>query len=146
MVSITFEIDGLDEVRHRYNSLGEGVRESHILGRAFAEIGTVMVEDVMGTISEAFPPASEPGEPPHVRTGALRRSVRVKEASPLYVAVAAGGAGTLVPYAAALEFGTSKMEPRPFMIPAVNRLLEGGDIERILTEAMDEYVAEGTEQ
>ncbi len=55
--------------------------------------------------------ASAPGEPPASDTGALARSIKVKYDR---------GAGTAsvvayAPYAYWLEFGTTKMAPRPFM-------------------------------
>ena len=44
----------------------------------------------------------------------MRRSVRIEKAEDFSVIVAAGGSGTAVNYARALEFGSSRMEPSPF--------------------------------
>jgi len=62
---------------------------------------------------------SAPGEPPAVDTGRLRASIthRVETEGEEI----AGYVGTNVEYATDLEFGTSKMAERPFMIPAVER-------------------------
>lgn len=62
--------------------------------------------------------ASAPGEPPASDTGALVRSIRTD-----YARIEAG-VGSVVASAAhapALEYGTERMEPRPFMRPAVAR-------------------------
>ncbi|HQM02115.1 MAG TPA: HK97 gp10 family phage protein [Ruminococcus flavefaciens] len=62
---------------------------------------------------------SAPGEPPAVVTGRLRASIthRVQVES----GEVAGYVGTNVEYAPDLEFGTSKILPRPFMLPALQR-------------------------
>lgn len=61
--------------------------------------------------------ASSPGKPPKSDTGALSKSVSVKRTG-------AGASEVRIksPYAAALEYGTSKMRPRPFVAPAVTEL------------------------
>jgi HK97 gp10 family phage protein len=60
--------------------------------------------------------ASAPGEPPAVLTGNLKNSIRA-------AAVGDGSSSWEVrvgaEYGAPLEFGTARMEPRPFMRPAV---------------------------
>lgn len=66
--------------------------------------------------------ASAPGEPPAVRTGALRASVgqpHVGRSGRFLV-------GTLeitAPYAGYLERGTPRIKPRPFAMPAVEKVL-----------------------
>lgn len=62
---------------------------------------------------------SAPGEAPAVDTGRLRASIthRIEhdgDESAAYV-------GTNVEYAPYLEFGTIRMAPRPFMVPAIER-------------------------
>jgi len=60
---------------------------------------------------------SVPGNPPAVDTGRLRASIthRIVDESP-----AAAYVGTNLDYAYDLEFGTSKMAPRPFLQPAID--------------------------
>ena len=63
--------------------------------------------------------ASAPGEAPAVDTGRLRSSIK-------YSLVASGKLaeviiGSDVEYAKYLEMGTSKMEPRPFLQPALEK-------------------------
>lgn len=60
--------------------------------------------------------ASAPGEAPAVDTGILMGQIDVKVDSPLQARV-----GTNNEYAEHLEFGTSRMEPRPFLAPAFEK-------------------------
>jgi len=66
---------------------------------------------------------SAPGQPPNVQTGHLRRSITWQAPSALVRLV-----GSFMPkkdagsnYAAALEYGTSKMQARPFLRPSLAR-------------------------
>jgi len=79
---------------------------------------------------------SAPGEPPHVRTGTLRRSIGFEtfRIGRMFV----GRVGTNLKYGRWLEEGTSRMAPRPYLRPALdsqrNRIVEeieaaGGDME-----------------
>jgi len=55
---------------------------------------------------------SAAGEPPGVNTGALRASIHVENLGQFRRGIATG-----VDYAIHLEFGTTKMAARPFMVP-----------------------------
>jgi HK97 gp10 family phage protein len=58
---------------------------------------------------------SAPGAAPNTDTGALVRSIAVEiEMGDIFV-------GSTLPYASHLEFGTTTMQPRPWLIPAVER-------------------------
>lgn len=64
------------------------------------------------------PPPSQPGEGPSVRTGLLRASITWRpgaDAESPYVDV-----GSAVEYAPYVELGTSRMEARPFLRPALD--------------------------
>lgn len=80
---------------------------------------------------------SPPGAPPNADTGELHTSITTvdRENSPRRIEVEVGANA---PYAAALEYGTSKMEPRPFMSPAfrlhVNRI--EGNVRRAVQRAL----------
>lgn len=63
------------------------------------------------SISEGYPPASIPGEPPHVRTGALRNSVTHEVGDFEEIA----RIGTNLPYGRHLELGTKHMPARPWL-------------------------------
>ena len=63
--------------------------------------------------------ASAPGEAPASDTGRLVNSIQAYNSGG-GEAFTVAGRGT-VGYAAMLEFGTSKMAPRPFMLPALEK-------------------------
>lgn len=63
---------------------------------------------------------SAPGEPPGVDTGALQRSITVQQVGHLRYVVAVG-----TEYAAYLEYGTSNMAARPFLLPAFKTIVKG---------------------
>jgi len=58
------------------------------------------------------PPRSQPGEAPHVDTGALRGSIEI---IPIPAGQKGYSVGSGLDYAVYLELGTRKMDPRPFM-------------------------------
>jgi len=67
-----------------------------------------------GAVSGKHHLPSRPGEPPNQDTGVLANNIETTLVAPLVVHVSSNA-----PYAAALEYGTSKMAPRPYMAPAV---------------------------
>jgi HK97 gp10 family phage protein len=69
-----------------------------------------------GAVSGKGHVPSLPGEPPNEDTGVLRTHIETTQVAPLKVEVSSNA-----PYAAALEFGTSKMGERPYMGPATAR-------------------------
>jgi phage gpG-like protein len=60
---------------------------------------------------------SQPGETPGVDTGKLRNSIRAERERAAQWAIS-----TDTEYAAHLEFGTSRMAPRPYMAPGLDYL------------------------
>ena len=119
----SLRVDGLEEVMETLAERAPEKIQRHI-GRGLLELAARFTETVQASISESSPPPSEPGEPPHLRTGALRRSVQIVKAEPDEVTVEVSA-----PYGAHLEFGTSRMEPRPFVSPALNAAaLEAAEI------------------
>jgi HK97 gp10 family phage protein len=69
-----------------------------------------------GSVSGKGHVPSSPGNPPSADTHLLDRSIETALVEPLKAEVSANA-----PYAAALEFGTSKMAARPYMGPATAR-------------------------
>lgn len=67
-----------------------------------------------GAVSGKGHVPSRPGEPPNQDTGVLANNIETVLVAPLRVEVSSNA-----PYAAALEYGTSKMAERPYMRPAV---------------------------
>ena len=76
---------------------------------------------------------SAPGEPPNRDTGVLQAHLRAELVSPLEAHVASEA-----PYAAALEFGTSKMEARPYLRPARDK--QAPEIQRLFEVEIDKLV------
>lgn len=63
-------------------------------------------------------PASQPGEPPHKRTGTLARSLdseTYRKGGQFF-----GRMGTNLLYGRFLELGTQRMAPRPYLRPALD--------------------------
>lgn len=112
--------------------------------KALSIIGVEVTNTVKVMITRPGP--SQPGEPPGLRTGGLRRSYtwEVKQPTGKRHEVWIGsdkttlqpGTGLPVDYAGYLEFGTSKMEPRPHFRPAV----------MIVRERMPQHMARAIEQ
>jgi phage gpG-like protein len=83
------------------------------LARRAALVETAAKQEVGG----AWPPPSQPGEPPHLRTGRLRTSISWRlgaDEAGLYADI-----GSNVEYAGYLELGTDRMAARPFLRPAL---------------------------
>jgi hypothetical protein len=76
------------------------------------------------SLGQPFPPSSSPGQPPHRRTGRLRASVAYE------VDGMTGRVGTNVQYGRWLELGTSRVDARPWLRPAL--MSSRQKIERIL--------------
>lgn len=92
-----------------------------------ADLGREIVTDIKASISVPYPPASEPGQPPHMRTGNLRRSykfrvegARRKSRRDRTLTIESDPA-IAKDYPLYLEFGTSRMAARPHVRPAVAR-------------------------
>ena len=69
-----------------------------------------------GAVSGANHVPSLPGLPPNEDTGTLRRNIETRVGGPNLVVVE-----SLAPYSAFLEFGTSRLSPRPYMRPAAEK-------------------------
>lgn len=89
------------------------------IGRALFTAGQ-RIEDyakgsiMAGSVSGKGHVPSRPGEPPNNDTRRLHDNIETVQVEPLKVEVSSNA-----PYAAVLEFGTSKMAERPYMRPAV---------------------------
>jgi HK97 gp10 family phage protein len=88
------------------------------VGAALMEAGKLIqveaqVSITTGAVSGKNHVPSNPGEPPNQNWGTLGNNIEVVSVAPLKVEVSSNAS-----YAAALEFGTSKMGERPYMRPA----------------------------
>jgi HK97 gp10 family phage protein len=113
-------ITGADRVSKKLAGMA-GERTVRMVGQALfaggemvrAEAGRLITE---GAVSGKHHVPSLPGEPPNEDTGTLRTHIETTQPAPLRVEVSSNA-----PYAAYLEFGTSKMIERPYMRPALAR-------------------------
>lgn len=91
--------------------------ERHVTQALFAAAERIAVEAQLsitrGSVSGKEHVPSKPGEPPNNDSGRLADSVEATRAGRLKAKVTANSG-----YAANLEFGTSRIKPRPFMRPA----------------------------
>ena len=78
--------------------------------RAMASIARAMV-------STPWPPASAKYSPPHLRSGKLKAGITHFRQKRLLHVIQATAVKKGFDYAQALEYGTKKMKPRPFMRP-----------------------------
>ena len=105
------------------------------LARAASEAGGALADHVRMKISRPNPSGaapSAPGEPPARVTGELLDSVAyevIESDRGLVVSV-----GAAAPYAQALEYGTRRMAPRPFLRPSLAEMEE--EIARIFKVAL----------
>ena len=112
---ISIELRGQRALRKKLRQLA---KKSH--GRAHeavTKIVFIMHAEAVGLTSGEYPPASQPGQPRHLRSGDLRLSL-FKEVT-MHPIVGVFGAATN--YAKYLEFGTSKLAARPFLRPAYKK-------------------------
>lgn len=80
--------------------------------------------------------SSAPGEAPAVQTGRLRDSIHWDRPESLYRIVGSfGGEANDLGYPVMLEFGTARMAPRPYLRPAVKKIM-GPTAARILAEEL----------
>ena len=91
------------------------------IGQALLVAGSVVQTEAQilittGSVSGKGHVPSKPGEAPHNDTATLANNIEAVRIEPLKVEVSSNA-----PYAAALEYGTSKMAARPYMAPAVAR-------------------------
>lgn len=96
--------------------------------RGTRDVAREGVRRIKMILSVPYPPASQPGEPPHWRTEKLRKGYKL-------VPLPEAGWYTRVPYALYLEFGTRKMRPRPHVRPVVRSLIP--DAPRIVAAAIE---------
>ncbi len=112
MPTVTMTVRGGDQLRRNLARLaGAERRQAQQDG---LEAGARIVETQV-KISLSGQSPSSPGEPPGLDTGFLRNSVTVDSVTPMEAIIAPH-----TDYAEYLEFGTSRMEARPFMRPALD--------------------------
>lgn len=108
------------------------------VGRALFAAGEMIqveaqISITAGAVSGKNHKPSAPGQPPNNDTGVLAGNIETKQVAPLVVEVSSNA-----PYAADLEFGTSKMESRPYMAPA--RDAKKKEVTQLVRKAVDRAV------
>ncbi len=111
------KISGAKRVNERLTRMS-GPDKIDLLNRALETAGEMIQTEAQrlittGSVSGRFHVPSLPGEPPSNDTSHLKGNIRVALVEPLRVQVTSEAS-----YASALEFGTSKMQARPYMFPA----------------------------
>jgi hypothetical protein len=89
-----------------------------------------------GSVSGKGHVPSAPGSPPNNDTGRLANNIETIQESPRKVVVSSNA-----PYAAAQEFGNSRLPARPYMKPAVER--ERKAVTQLVREAVHHVVTKG---
>lgn len=112
---------GLDQHLRRLKQLA-GAETIRAAGRAAYAAGELIRAEAhqaiaRGAVSGTGHQPSDPGEPPNRESGLLQNHLGVVQADTLASEVVSDA-----PYAAALEFGTSRMAARPYLRPARDRL------------------------
>lgn len=117
-----------------------GPESVRLISKALYAAGNMIQVDAQisiteGAISGKGHVPSKPGEPPNQDTGVLANNIETVLVEPLKVEVSSNA-----PYAVELEFGTSKMEPRPYMRPAVARKKD--EAVALVRQAVDKVIRE----
>lgn len=110
-------VRGIEKMRLRIKKIG-GPEMIRRVGAALHAAGEMIqveaqISITAGSVSGKNHVPSLPGEPPNNDTGVLANNIETARKAPLVVEVSSNA-----PYAAALEYGTSKMAARPYMRPA----------------------------
>lgn len=113
-------ITGDREVRARLSGM-QGEKVVREVGKALFAGGEIIRAEAVHSITDSAVSGkghvpSLPGEPPKNDTGVLATNIETTQPAPLLVEVSSNA-----PYAVALEVGTSKLAPRPYMAPATER-------------------------
>jgi HK97 gp10 family phage protein len=112
MPTITMTVRGGDQLRRNLDRLAGAERRRAQQDGLGAGIGVL---ETYVKVSLRGPSPSSPGEPPGLDIGNLLGSVLVDEVTPTQAIL-----GVHAEYGEHLEFGTSRMEARPFLRPALD--------------------------
>tara|TARA_Y100001938_G_C7822861_1_gene297482 strand:- start:56 stop:505 length:450 start_codon:yes stop_codon:yes gene_type:complete len=127
-MELKIQVKNLEQTLRKFNALDKDLKEpfrevvkggaQFIRGEAIKSIQT---GPKSGRLYEKYNPrrthrASAPGQPPASDTGNLVRNIKVNQKNKDVAEVQSNA-----PYSAFLEFGTSKMLPRPFLFPAFEK-------------------------
>lgn len=125
-------ISGVDRQIRRLQRAGTAVRGQ--VGKAVVAAAELVAAEAVTSITAGWIGGpdhvpSKPGEPPNADTGRLHGAIDVMRRGELTAEVASAA-----PYAADLEFGTSRVAARPYLRPATAKK-RGEVVELILRAA-----------
>ena len=128
-MSVTIRLEGSEQLQRELRRLSDDLRREVgqvVLGAAVEMRADIVTSIQRGpasgvTYKKSKPTrthtASAPGQPPMSDTGRLANSITFDRVGDLTATV-----GSALNYAPWLEYGTSRMEARPFFRPAVERM------------------------
>ena len=128
-MTVTIQLKGADKFREALSAMSDDVKAE--VGKEVMAVALELRTDVIksvqqgpasGRVYQKYKPrrvhqASAPGEAPASDTGRLANSIFFDKEGPLTATV-----GSLVTYAAHLEYKPSNMGGRPFFRPAVEKM------------------------
>lgn len=88
-------------------------RERKAVSDGLDDVLTLMRREVRNKIGTPYPPASTAGNPPHKRTGYLRKNVKAKRKGHKFWM-------SVPQYGTWLDGGTTRMDARPFIRVTIN--------------------------
>lgn len=106
----------------RLRNLENALRNGSIPSDVLVPLAERTHEHINENWSGVVPPRSAPGDPPAIDTGELARSIEIVELSKKHVRLQSDAE-----HAPMLEYGTTKMEERPFMLPAAEQTAAEAD-------------------
>ena len=137
MTSIKLSMDGINETISEFQRLSGESEESmsRIINDALDDTQEIAIRGIKSgpasgqqyTSGGKTVRRSAPGQYPMTDTGRLQSSIKVKPTAP--APKMAGSVGTNVQYGKYLEFGTSKMEKRPWLRRSFRKALRNIDKE-----------------
>ena len=86
--------------------------------RALQRVAPKMVAELQAVINKPYPPASQPGSPPHKRTGLLQNTLQAVVVGHNRIQILG------VDYGGFLEHGTQNIAPRPFLDPTITQQMD----------------------
>lgn len=118
------------------NTAAEVLRKLYVAGNLIETDAERSI--TAGSVSGAGHVPSAPGQPPNADTRVLDGNIEteIRAQNPPTVVVA-----SKAPYAGFLEYGTSRMQPRPYMRPAAERNRD--EVTRLVGEAVNIVVKRG---
>ena len=139
--SFDMNVEGLEELLATFSSWRKGLDSSAIILNAMKRIGKECEANAKGLLDEKIYGPGVPESPYYVRTGNLRLETEADaELTKGFNSITAT-VRSKVHYAKYIEFGTSKMKARAFLLPAAQKTKK--QMQEILGDALMDYLKKG---